>query len=79
MKCDIVTTKGEKNHRDNQTHPYPSLTNIRCRLETSKYHHDQFRELGLGDLVMAGKERWRKHMRTLDLEGFPKAWISRGL
>jgi len=38
-----------------------------------------FRELGLGDFVMAGKERWRKHVKTLDLEGFPKAWISRGL
>jgi len=70
---------GEKNCRDNQTHPYPALANIRCRLETSKYRHDQFRELGLGDLVMIGKEWWRKHVRTLDLEGFPKAWISRGL
>jgi len=70
---------GEKNHRDNQTRPYPSLTNICCRLETNKYRHNQFRELGLGDLVMVGKEWWRKHVRTLDLEGFPKAWISRGL
>jgi len=41
--------------------------------------HNQFRELGLGDLVMAGKERWRKHVKGLDLEGFPKAWIGRGL
>jgi len=28
---------------------------------------------------MVGKEHWRKHVGTLDLEGFPKAWISRGL
>jgi len=28
---------------------------------------------------MAGKERWRKHVKGLDLEGFPKAWIGRGL
>ena len=70
---------GEKNQRDNQTRPYPSLTNICCWLETSKYRHDQFRELGLGDLVMVGKEWWRKHVRTLDIEGFPEAWLLRGL
>jgi len=70
---------GEKTRRDNSSHPYPSYTGVRNRIETSKYRHDQFRELGLGDLVMAGKERWRKHVRGLDLEGFPKAWISRGL
>ena len=56
---------GEKNRRDNQTCPYPSLANIHHWLETSKYCHDQFRELGLGDLAMVGKERWRKHVRTL--------------
>jgi len=28
---------------------------------------------------MTGKERWRKHMGTLDLEDFPKAWLQRGL
>jgi len=28
---------------------------------------------------MVGKERWRKHVRGLDIEGFPKSWISRGL
>jgi len=28
---------------------------------------------------MAGKERWRKHVGTLDLEGFPKAFLQRGL
>ena len=28
---------------------------------------------------MAGKERWRKDIRHLDIEGFPKAWITRGL
>jgi len=70
---------GEKTHRDNSSRPYPSCTNIRSWMETSKYRHDQFRELGLGDLVMAGKERWRKHVKGLDLEGFPKAWIGRGL
>ena len=70
---------GEKTRRDNLSHPYPSYTNIRHRLETSKYRHNQFRELGLGDFVMAGKERWMKHVKSLDLEGLPKAWISRGL
>ena len=69
---------GEKTHRDNSSHPYPSCTNIRSRMETSKYRHDQFRELGLGDL-MVGKERWRRHAKSLDIEGFPKAWIGRGL
>jgi len=47
--------------------------------DTNKYQHVQFRELGLGDVVMAGKECWRKHVRNLDIEGFPKAWITRGL
>jgi len=28
---------------------------------------------------MVGKEHWRKHVGALDLEGFPKAWITRGL
>ena len=69
----------EKFRRDNRSHPYPSLTSIQNWFEMSKYHHDSFRELGLGDLVMAGKERWRKHMGTLDLEGFPKAFLQRGL
>jgi len=70
---------GEKTRRDNSSRPYPSCANIRSRMETSKYRHDQFRELGLGDLVMVGKERWRKHAKGLDIEGFPKAWIGRGL
>jgi len=70
---------GEKNRRDNSSRPYPSLMGIRSRFETHKYRQDQFRELGLGDVVMAGKERWRKHLRHLDIEGFPKAWIGRGL
>jgi len=70
---------GEKTHRDNSSCPYPSYTNIHHRLETSKYRHNQFRELGLGDFVMAEKERWRRHVKSLDLEGFPKAWILRGL
>ena len=70
---------GEKTRRDNHSRPYPALANIRRWLETSKYRHDQFRELGLGDLVMVGKERWRNHIRTLNIEGFPKAWLSRGL
>ena len=48
-------------------------------METTKYRHDQFRELGLGDLVMVGKEWWRRHAKGLDIEGFPKAWIGRGL
>ena len=70
---------GEKTCRDNSSCPYPSCINICSRMETSKYWHDQFRELGLGDLVMVGKERWRKHAKGLDIEGFPKAWIGRGL
>jgi len=44
-----------------------------------KYRHDTFRELGLGDLVMVGKGRWRKHVGTLDLDGFPKAFLQQGL
>jgi len=70
---------GEKNRRDNKSHPYPSLMAVRHWFKTSKYRHDQFREMGLGDLVMAGKERWRRHVLALDLEGFPKSWIQRGL
>jgi len=70
---------GEKTRRDNSSCPYPSCTNICSRMETSKYRHDQFRELGLRDLVMVGKERWRRHAKGLDIEGFPKAWIGRGL
>jgi len=70
---------GEKTRRDNSSCPYPSCANIWSRMETTKYQHDQFRELGLGDLVMVGKERWRKHAKGLDIEGFPKAWIGRGL
>ena len=70
---------GEKTCKDNLSCPYPSFANIRTRIETLKYRHDQFRELGLGDLVMAGKEQWRKHVKGLNLEGFPKAWIRRGL
>jgi len=70
---------GEKTRRDNSSRPYPSCVNICSRMETLKYRHDQFRELGLGDLVMAGKEWWRKHAKGLDIEGFPKAWIGRGL
>ena len=46
---------------------------------TSKYRHDGLRDLELGDAVMVSKERWRKHVNELDLETFPKSWISRGL
>jgi len=70
---------GEKTRRDNKGRPYPSLMAIRRRFKMSKYRQDQFREMGLGDLVMAGKECWRRHMLALDLEGFPKSWIQRGL
>ena len=70
---------GEKTRRDNKGRPYPSLMAIRRLFEMNKYRHNQFREMGLGDLVMAGKECWRRHVGTLDLEGFPKAWIQRGL
>jgi len=52
---------------------------VRGRLLSSKYHHDGFRDLGLGEAVMVSKERWRKHLNELDLETFPKAWISREL
>jgi len=34
---------------------------------------------GLGDAVMIGKMRWRKHLSSLDLDGFPKSWIQQGL
>ena len=60
---------GEKSRRDNSSRPYPSCANIRSRMETSKYWHDQFRELGLGDLVMVGKEWWRRHVKGLNIEG----------
>jgi len=70
---------GEKTRRDNSSRPYPSCANIHSRMETSKYRHNQFRELGLGDLVMVGKEQWRRHAKGLDIEGFPQAWIGRGL
>ena len=58
---------GEKSCWDNSTCPYPSLNSIQERMVTKKYHHDQFRNLGLGDVVMVGKERWRKHVRQLNL------------
>jgi len=70
---------GEKTWRDNGSHPYPLLTGMRSRIKTSEYRHDSFREIGLGDSVMIGKERWRKHLSSLDLDGFPKAWLQRGL
>jgi len=46
---------------------------------TSKYQHDRLRDVGFGDAVMVSKEWWRKHLNALDLDTFPKAWISRGL
>ena len=70
---------GEKTRRDNSSCPYPSLMGICSWFETRKYRQDQFKELGLRDVVMAGKERWRKNLRNLDIEGFLKAWIRRGL
>jgi len=70
---------GEKNCRGSLSRPYPSLMGIQSQFETHKYRQDQFRELGLGDVVMAGKEHWRKNIRHLDIKGFPKAWITRGL
>ena len=48
---------GEKSRRDNKGRPYPSLMAVHRRFKTSKYRHNQFREVGLGDFVMAGKER----------------------
>jgi len=36
-------------------------------MATKKYRHDGFRDVGLGDAVMVGKERWRKHVKQLDL------------
>jgi len=70
---------GEKTRRDNGSRPYPSLTGMKSRIETSKYRHDSFWEIGLGDAVMIRKMRWRKHLSSLDLDGFPKSWIQRGL
>jgi len=70
---------GELSRRDNGGKPYPSLQSVRGWMMTSKYQHDGLRDLGLGDAVMVSKERWRKHIKELDLETFPKSWISRGL
>ena len=70
---------GEKTRRDNGSCPYPTLTGMRTQIETSKYRHDSFREIGLGDAVMMGKMQWRKHLSSLNLDGFPKAWLQRGL
>ena len=47
---------GEKSRRDNGGKPYPSLQSVRGRFMSSKYHHDGFRDIGLGDAVMTGKE-----------------------
>jgi len=70
---------GETTRRDNGSRPFPSMTGMRSQIETSKYRHDSFWEIGLGDLVMIGKERWRKHLGSLNLDGFSKAWLQRGL
>jgi len=70
---------GESSRRDNRGKPYPSLQSVRARMSTSKYQHDGFRDVGLGDTVMVSKEQWRKNLNSLDLETFPKSWISRGL
>jgi len=70
---------GESSRRDNGGKPYPSLQSVRGWMMTSKYRHDGLRDLGLGDVVMVSKERWRKHINELDLETFPKSWIGRGL
>jgi len=59
--------------RDNQGKLYPSLQSVRGCFVSSKYCHDGFRDIGLGDAVMVSKERWRKHINKLDLEMFPKA------
>jgi len=64
---------------DNKGKPYPSLMRIRERIGSQHFQYDSFRELGLGDVVMTGKERWRKHVQALDLEAYPKAMIQRGL
>ena len=65
--------------RDNWSKPYPSLMNVKGRFASRKYVHDGFRDVGLGDLVMTAKERWRKHVNDLDLSTFSKAWVNRGL
>ena len=69
----------EKTRRDNYGKSYPPLTQVRGRFSTSKYWHDGFRDIGLGDAVMGAKERWRKNVNQLDLDTFPKAWLGRGL
>ena len=70
---------GETDRRDNRHKPYPPLTQIRERFSSNKYQFDLFRDIGLGDLVMNGKERWRKHLNGLDLDGFQKGLLLRGL
>jgi len=59
---------GESLRRDNRSKPYPSLVRIRERFQDRNSKNDSFRELGLGDVVMGGKERWRK-LVTLGAEG----------
>jgi len=70
---------GESARRDNRGKPYPSLQSVRGRFVSSKYQHDGFRDIGLGNAIMAAKEQWRKHINELDLDVFPKAWVGRGL
>ena len=65
--------------RDNRAKPYPTLAGIQSCYQTSKYQNESFRDIGLGDLVMTGKEKWRKILSTMELDPFTKSWISRGL
>jgi len=69
----------EASRRDNRGKPYPSLQSVRGRFVSSKYRHNGFRDIGLGDAIMVGKERWRKHINELDLDVFSKAWVGQGL
>jgi len=48
-------------------------------MASHRYRSDSFRELGLGDVVMTGKERWRRNVQGLDLEPYTKALLHRGL
>jgi len=71
--------KGETSRRGNRSKPYPTLVRVRDRVHDHCAKNDLFRELRLGDVIMAGKERWRKLANSLDLDAFPKAMLHHGL
>jgi len=69
----------ETSRRDNRSKPYPTLVRMWDRIHDRNARNDSFRELGLGDVVMCGKERWRKLVNCLDMDAFPKVMLQHGL